>query len=629
MASVTAKKGTFSVRAHVGDAKTLLAFNLASKSDTKNLAGFTIQVEPKGVASFFILNELQFKTPGDHAQDATEPPNSSINAPFHKFRWVHTPGSFHQGTTPVFGPYTYTVTPRFFDSKQSMMALDPARRVAVTVNVGPFVKGDLELGFTRGYVQSQAFVHHFGAKALIRPKGNDLQFSTSVIAGSNAKGQQFTFKDEYTWSGFTAREKIFAVLNQVLNDSSLHLDMFAYDLNEPDVVSILLQLAKAGRMRIILDNASLHHVPAGTKPEDQFEKLFNAQAKAPAAIKRGKFGRFAHDKVLIVSKGTNSASATRVLTGSTNFSVTGMYVNSNHVLVFNDQTVATEYLKVFNESWTDGISATAFQATSLAAGPFVVSSPNLPKASITFSPHPVAEVTTILNGMIQRIQQEKTSGSVIGSVLFAVMQIDDGSLDKPPAQAAKAKPVKKANQNPLFTVLNQLHAKINLYSYGISDSPGGIFLYKPGSSTGVLVTGKPGATLLPPPFDQIPLVAGHQIHHKFVVCGFNGADPVVYCGSSNLANGGEHVNGDNLLAIRDGEVATVFAIEAVELVDHFNFLDSAARKAKAAKVRAPAPTSNLRQAAIAAQWFLGTTDAWAASYFDPKDLHSLDRQLFG
>ncbi|MGH9746770.1 MAG: phospholipase D-like domain-containing protein [Candidatus Acidiferrales bacterium] len=627
MASVTAKKGSFSVRAHVGDFKTLLAFNLASKSDTKNLAGFTMQVEPQGKSPFFILNELQFKTPGDHAQDGAEPARSSINAPIHKFRWVHVPGSFHQGMAPFIGPYTYTVTPRFFDNKQSMMALDPANSVSVTVNVAPFAKGDMELGFTRGWVQSQAFVNHFGQKGLIRPKGNALQFDTSVVAGQNAKGEQFTFVQEFTWSGFTAREKIFAILNAVLADSSLHLDMFAYDLNEPDVVNILLQLAKAGRMRIILDNASLHHNSGLTKPEDQLEKLFNAQAKAPAEIKRGKFGRFAHDKVLIVSKGAGSSTASRVLTGSTNFSVTGMYVNSNHIVVFNDANVATQYLKVFNESWADGVSE-AFQNSALAAGPFPINSPNLPRAEITFSPHQPAEVTTILNGMIQRIQQEKTVGSVIGSVLFAVMQIDDKSLDTTPANAAKVK-VKKADQNPLFTVLNNLHAEEDIFSYGISDSPGGIFLYKPGQATGVLVTGKPGASLLPPPFNQVPLVAGHQIHHKFVVCGFNGENPVVYCGSSNLANGGEHVNGDNLLAIHDGDVATAFAIEAVALVDHFNFLDSAAQKAKAAKLKPPAPTANLHQAAIDAGWFLSTTDAWAAPFYNPKDLHSMDRQLFG
>ena len=65
---------------------------------------------------------------------------------------------------------------------------------------------------------------------------------------------------------------------------------------------------------------------------------------------RGHFSRYAHDKVMIVS---GSSGPQRVLTGSTNFSVTGMYVNSNHVLVFNDEDIAGMYSQVFNEAWAD------------------------------------------------------------------------------------------------------------------------------------------------------------------------------------------------------------------------------------------------------------------------------------
>jgi hypothetical protein len=98
----------------------------------------------------------------------------------------------------------------------------------------------------------------------------------------------------------------------------------------------------------------------------------------------------------------------------------------------------------------------------------------------------------------------------------------------------------------------------------------------------VLVTGKPSQVMLPPPFDQVPSPPGHEIHDKFVVCGLNGPDPVVYCGSSNLAGGGEQANGDNLLEIHDADVVTAFAIEALLLVDHYAFLDRFA-KAKTAK----------------------------------------------
>ena len=264
-------------------------------------------------------------------------------------------------------------------------------------------------------------------------------------------------------------------------------------------------------------------------------------------------------------------------------------------------------------------------------------------------------------------------------------------------------------------------------------------LYAPGSKSGVLVTGQPKEVSLPPPFDRVPTPPGHEIHHKYVVCGVNGQDPVVWCGSSNLATGGEESNGDNLLEIHDAEVAMTFAIEALLLVDHYNFLDrfaappkaqattaparskAAAKKAtgsavkkavkrasakkaaakkttvkqrasrkagakkavkksasrrgsartaslrsvaqvarmmapakrvaakkastkkaasKAARKRVPAKKAagrtkvtrmpqSLEKAATQAGIFLRTDDAWSLRYFDPNDLHSLERKLFG
>jgi hypothetical protein len=95
MTKSNAKNG-FSVIAYQGDAKTLLAFNVSKRP--KNLAGFTVQCKPDGKTPYFLFNTLKFKEPARHNQVQTEPGNSSVNAPFHKFRWLHVPGSFHQGT---------------------------------------------------------------------------------------------------------------------------------------------------------------------------------------------------------------------------------------------------------------------------------------------------------------------------------------------------------------------------------------------------------------------------------------------------------------------------------------------------------------------------------------------------
>ena len=606
MAHQTKTKKSLSVTAYIGDAKTLLAFNFDDKANAQGLAGFTIQVQPDGQPAYYLQNTLQFEKPADHAQDAQEPPNSSINAPIHKFRWLHIPGSVHQGVKPFFGKYRYTVTPRYFKDK-SLQPIDKSLSVAVDVNVGPFRKNALELGFTRGFTQSQAFTHHFGLKALIRPAGKTLLYNTSAVSGSNAQGQKYTFEDEYEWLGFTAREQILSIVNEVVNDASLHLDVFAYDFNEPSIAVDFLTLAKQGRIRMILDSAGLHHSKLKPKPEDNFEALFTKAAAKPAEIKRGHFKRYAHDKVLIVSK--KGGGAVKVLTGSTNFSVTGLYVNSNHVLVFNDANVADEYAKLFDAVWNGGVKLKPFLQSPFSSAVFSISSKTTPQTRITFAPHSKADATKFLDQIAARIKQEGTKSKETGSVLFAVMELDNGT-------------------SPVYDILNKVHENQKIFSYGISDNPKGIALHALGKKTGVLVTGKPAGTVLPPPFDQVRnLGAGHQVHHKFVVCGFNTDDAVVYCGSSNLALGGEQENGDNLLEIHDKDIATVFAIEALGLVDHFDFLDRLSGGSKKATKKAP-PVSK-KDAANTAGWFLSTDDGWTGKYFDPKNLYYVDRVLFG
>ena len=582
MAVVSASANQFTVKAYTGDNKTLLAFDFADEALAKNLAGFTIACKLPGTQpAFYLFNFLAFQNPQDHAQVSDELPHSTVNAPIQKYRWVdfaHAPAT---GNALVTGNYVYTVTPRYFDSNAKMLPIDNSKSVSVSVPVAPFESGALKLGFTRGYMQSQAYGRHFGNNTPVQPANRPLQYDTSAKAGTNAAGQAVTFAQIYDWMGATARTQIFDVLQEVVSDTSLHLDVFAYDLNEPDVVSAFLTLVQQGRIRMILDSAQLHIVhqeksKSGTTTtvtplEADFATAFTKTPAGKAALKRGCFARYSHDKVFIVSK---QGVASKVLTGATNFSVNGLYVNANHVLVFDEPTIAQYYANVFEESWnvltSPGVSkkiAAAFAGSPLATKAFTSSAPDVPKMTINVSPHTVADTTRILTAIQKRIQSEASATN--GNVLFAVMQLT-------------------RTQSPVCQTLINVHSTQTLYSYGISDSPGGIKLYAPGSKTGVLVTGQPGQVLLPPPFDRVPTPPGHEIHDKFVVCGVNGDDPVVWCGSSNLATGGEESNGDNLLEIHDANVAMTFAIEALLLVDHYNFLDRFAAPKKASAPKAAA-----------------------------------------
>lgn len=589
-----------------GGAKTLLCFDLP-KNAVKDLAGFTIHIKPAQGKGYYQWNTLQFEDPTVHAQDPAEPPNSSVNAPIHKFRWLHVPGSNHQGLDPYFGNYTYTVTARYFKNRK-LLPMDPALSAAGTVEVGPLRSKQLEVAFTRGFTQSQAFTRHFGEKAPLRPKGKELVYDTRQMAGKNKKGEPFTWEDQYAWMGFTARKRIHALLDEVLADKDLRLDVFAYDLNETGVVDRLLKLAKQKRVRVILDNAALHHSTTDPKPEDEFQRLFmkaagkpNSEDKAKtraAGLLRGHFARYAHNKVFVVYADKERTRPRTALSGSTNFSLTGLYVNSNHVLVFDDPKVAARYAAAFEHAWTNGTSTAKFKETDLAKGPLPLGSTRTPNADLTFSPREESFAWQRLHDITARMAAEKKKKD--GSILFAVMELEKGS-------------------GPLLEAIRALHGSDEVLSYGISDSPNGIQLYEPKSKKGLLVTGKPAKARLPKPFDQVRSVGlGHQVHHKFIVCGFTRPDAVVYCGSSNLALLGEQENGDNLLAIHDPVIATAFAIEAMGLVDHFQGLHHLGNSRDADKTAAAQQKG----------WHLSTTDRWVQPYYDTNDLRCVDREMF-
>jgi len=587
MKSYAPKNGA-SVRAHRGDAMTLLAFDL-DETKTENFTGFSVRITPGTRQPYYLFNLLTYapeilkKNNISKAQAM-----STLFSPIQKFRWVHVPATFHQVDQPFYGDYVYEVTPRYLIDG-ILQPLDKTLTVAVKIDVSPYRAGKLQIGFTRGFVSSQAYVNHFGLNSKVRPNKSDLIFDVKSKSGSvkvekTGKMEDYSFEDQHLWMGWQARARVLEFLDETIANPKLALDVFAFDLDEPLICDRLLTLAAQGRLRILLDNSSTHigtDAAGNAAFEDQFEQVFQQRATPPSALLRGKFQSLAHSKVFIQkAKATNKA--VKVLTGSTNFSTNGLYINANHVLIFADPTVAQLYASVFEKSFGAELMSN-FKTTDLALNDQVISQSTLPDMTIRFSPHTKAVATGFFQVISDRIKAAKSD------VLFAIMQDDSASsiLDA----------IRFVREN-----------SENIFSYGVTDTASSVTLYKPHSKRGVRVAGKGGAHVLPPPFDQEPGISGIAIHHKFVVVDFKGEKPVVYCGSSNLAFGPEQKNGDNLIEIRDPAAVTVFAIEAIRLVDHFHFR-ARQQNPDAINLEAVSPTP------------------WHASYYDADDLHSLERTL--
>jgi hypothetical protein len=309
--------------AHAGDGAVLLAFDL-DESRQADLAGFAVEYTDPDGHTFPVLNRLNFAqalTKATKLEQRRYTPTSE--APLQKFHWVHFPPDVKPGT------FTYKATAMLFQpGSENALASGPSAEVEVALMPAgptPFV-----LGFTRGYVSSQAYAEEFH-NAPVEPAPAGFDFDTT------------TYQPQYHWLGFHARRLVFDFLAETLADDTLSLDVFAYDLDEPDVIKQIGQLGS--RLRLYLDDSATHVGATACEP-----KAHAWLVSQGAQVEVGHFQRFSHDKVMIQKRGDV---AVKVLSGSANFSVRGLYVQSNNIFVFDDPATAALYEQAFQQSWAD------------------------------------------------------------------------------------------------------------------------------------------------------------------------------------------------------------------------------------------------------------------------------------
>jgi phosphatidylserine/phosphatidylglycerophosphate/cardiolipin synthase-like enzyme len=548
---------------HRGDGAALLVFDV-DQDMAPDLAGFAVECEPPGGAPYPILNRLSF----EHPITAETTPNQrrwtpTSEAPLQRFHWIHYPKDVPAGI------FTYRATAILF-APGGETKLEPGPSAEVSLELRDTGYGNLKLGFTRGYLSSQAYADRFN-NAPIEPDPQTIEYDTAP------------YEAQYRWLGAHARKLVFEMLDETLADPELSLDVFAYDLNEADFISKLVKLGP--RLRLFQDNSESHVAsPGDAHPPREVDALAKLTASAGADnVKVGDFSRYAHDKVMIQQRGGEPV---KVLSGSANFSVRGLYVQSNNVFVFEDPAVAGLYEQAFMQAWTD---EKGFAKSQIASQWFPEPhgrTAGLPDYQVSFAPHSDPEVS--LRPVAEAIKAAKSS------VLFAIMDIGTGT-------------------GPVLDAVRALPSRPEIYAFGTTQRlDGSLKVTSPSKGNPVFIPFEYLHSNVPKPFRaEISGGSGQVIHHKFVVVDFNTPDAVVFAGSSNLAAGGEHENGDNLLAFRDPAIASTYAVEAIRLVDHYRFREA---------MRESSTDSPLKLA--------GRSDNWTAPFFDPSTPKYRERMLF-
>jgi len=354
-----------------------------------------------------------------------------------------------------------------------------------------------------------------------------------------------------------------------------------YELNDPELIAALVDLGED--CNLILGNGAF-------KPPDNDEnKAVRAQLKATKIHVYDRIvtsGHFAHNKVVVICDANGKP--LRVLTGSTNWTSSGLCTQANNGLIIDDPAVAQDYLDAWNRIHAAGngfppnliaanSTAKTFQVDGCSVTPWHVPTShaedldyarkliNGAKEGIlflffnpgTFQPDDTPEKWTLLQNILNRHHEENNAYYNPDLYIKGVVNQDIPYLttDTPP-QKGKKPPAQSMDPTAAAT-------PVALYSSGI----------EPPVRLGHDVLVPANIKEQFGPWEQELLRAGIvNIHSKVIVLDPFGQSPVVMTGSHNLGFKASSKNDDNLIIIEgNGPLAAAYAVNIIAIFQSYRW----------------------------------------------------------
>jgi len=260
-----------------------------------------------------------------------------------------------------------------------------------------------------------------------------------------------------------------------------------------------------------------------------------------------------HNKTIVLTK---AGAAQAVLTGSTNFSIGGIYGHSNVVHVCEKDDVAAKYLWLWNELKKNTPKST--DAGVLAGKTPLPDDPLAKQINSIFSPRDTLEALdwyarqskgasdalfmTFAFGMNQRFQDAYRNGTA--KLRYALMESMSGPT--------KTTEQREANEAAIIELRKM---KENKFAIGSRLGKGAFNHWLVEQLSGLNVNVR-------------------YLHTKYMLVDPLGANPLVVCGSANFSEASTTNNDENMLIIRGNpRVADIYLGEFMRLYRHFAFRD--------------------------------------------------------
>jgi phosphatidylserine/phosphatidylglycerophosphate/cardiolipin synthase-like enzyme len=342
-----------------------------------------------------------------------------------------------------------------------------------------------------------------------------------------------------------------------------------YELNDPELIPALEAFGKD--CNLILANGAFK----GNSPPDNDE---NAAVRAQLKTKINVFdrmvrlGHFGHNKFVVFCD--SGGKPQRVLTGSTNWTCSGLCTQANNGLIIDDPDVAADFLAAWKRIQAAGNDYTpALVAGNSAAKTFQVDGG---RVTPWFVKTPAAQDLEFARKLINAAQE---------GILF--LFFNPGIFQQDPAHwtllqniLERHNPENKASYNPdlyFCGVVNQDIPQLTKPLDPASATPNPVTLFR----NGVQPTVSLSHDVLVPHNIKSQFHAWEQellgasmvnIHSKVIVLDPFGESPVVMTGSHNLGFKASNANDDNLVIIEgNGPLAAAYAINIIAIYQTYRW----------------------------------------------------------
>jgi hypothetical protein len=514
-----------------------------------NCLGFAIERQASGGQPVALLNLKGFSKP----KSGDAPSQPSTTWPFQAYFWTD-----HAAIAGTKVRYRIVAMLEPATAPVSGEASDWSDWIQLTAQAD----ANTSAFFNRGLVLSQ-FVARFALQHQLKtPKDLKTYFAQNptdpmleFIAGELGKA-------------------IRGILSEAKLNPSIEIYCALFELDLDDIIEDLIAIGN--RAHVILANGSVK-----TKGQDEnaaaAERLqgkvdFHRRMTAP--------GPLAHNKFVAV---TMNGKPFGILTGSTNWTLTGFHTQINNAIAIQDAALCQTYLDQWNLILQSGntFPATLRQSNAKEKGPFPIVAPS--EANVWFTPLPKAS---------------PPGADMPGpEPLNSILKRQDGGLFVRGVISTEPLGNKKTGLSQTAQIINdQAHKP---YQFDVVQPEGlnqpigpwiqtytrSAFL-SPGSGIGFAIT-----------------------HSKVIVIDPFGDDPIVVTGSHNLSGSASSKNDENLIIIRNSPgLARAYAVHCMTIYQHYRW---------------PAYQDEVSKNKSSDDGFLDKTPGWQAKAQTPDTLNAL------